>query len=110
MATARLNQRPHDALEPRKPAYGVRDRDLKGFGVRGLPSGARRCFILGQHGGRRVWKRVGQAGAIGANEARNRGRAMLAAIRNGNEVEAETPSAVPSETVADEVFRRHARN
>ncbi len=56
MATARLTERRVDALKPRKSAYDVRDRDLKGFGVRVLPS------------------------------------------------------AIPFETVADEVFRRYARN
>ena len=45
-----------------------------------------------------------------AQEARNRARAMLAAIRNGNHDEAAAPPATLFETVADEVFRRYARN
>ena len=45
-----------------------------------------------------------------ADEARDRARALLAAIRNGNDDEAAAPSAIPFETVADEVFRRYARN
>ena len=64
MATVRLDQRRVDTLKPRKSAYDVRDRDLKGFGVRVLPSGAKRYFIHSQHCGRRVWKIVGQAGFI----------------------------------------------
>ena len=110
MATARLTERRVDALKPRKSAYDVRDRDLKGFGVRVLPSGARRYFIHSQHDGRRVWKLVGQAGAVSVDEARDRARVMLAAIRNGNDDGAAAPSAIPFETVADEVFRRYARN
>ena len=110
MTTARLSQRRVDALKPRRSAYDVRDRDLKGFGVRVLPSGARRYFIHSQHRGRRVWKLVGQAEALNVDEARNRARTMLAAIRNGNDDEAATPAAIPFETVADEVFRRYARN
>ena len=110
MATLRLNERRVDALKPRKSAYDIRDRDLKGFGVRILPSGAKRYFIHSQHHGRRVWKIVGQTGAIGVDEARDRARVMLAAIRDGGN----TPDAVtqntPFETVADEVFRRYARN
>ena len=39
MATVRLDQRRVDTLKPRKSAYDVRDRDLKGFGVRVLPLG-----------------------------------------------------------------------
>ena len=51
MATARLTKRRVDALKPRKSAYDVRDRELKGFGVRVLPSGAKRFFIHSQHKG-----------------------------------------------------------
>ena len=110
MATIRLSQSRVDALKPRRSAYDVRDRDLKGFGVRVLTSGGKRYFIHSQHDGRRVWKLVGQAEALNVYEARNRARALLAAIRNGNGDEAAAPSSVRFETVADEVFRRYARN
>ena len=110
MATARLNERRVDALNPRNSAYDVRDRDLKGFGVRVLPSGAKRYFIHSQHHGRRVWKIVGEAGSIGVDEARDRARTLLASIRNGADEQAATPSDTVFEIVADEVFRRYARN
>ena len=42
MATVRLDQRRVDRLGARKSAYDVRDRELKGFGVGILPSGAKR--------------------------------------------------------------------
>ena len=110
MATLRLDQRRVDKLKPRKAAYDVRDRDLKGFGVRVLPSGTKRYFIHSQHKGRRVWKIVGQAGSIGAEEARVRARALLAAIREGHDAQVAALSDTAFETVADEVFRRYARN
>ena len=110
MATARLTQRRVDTLKPRKSTYDVRDRELTGFGVRVLPSGARRYFIQSQHDGRRVWKLLGQTSAVSVDEARHRARAMLAAIRKGDDDEAAAPPAIPFETVADEVFRRYARN
>ena len=110
MATLRLNQRRVDALKPRKAAYDVRDRDLKGFGVRVLPSGAKRYFIHSQHDSQRVWKIVGDAGAIGADEGRSRARTLLAAIRKGDDDSAAAPPDTPFETVADEVFTRYARN
>ena len=112
MATARLSQRSVDALKPRKSTYDIRDRKLKGFGVRVLPSGAKHYFIHCQHRGRRVWKIVGRAGTLGVDEARSRARVMLASIRNGSGAEAATPAAaeLAFETVADEVFRRYARN
>ena len=110
MATTRLSERRVDALKPRKSAYDVRDRELKGFGVRVLPSDAKRYFVHTQHRGRRVWKIVGRAGSIGLDEARDRTRTLLAAIRNGNDDQAAAPPDTPFETVGDEVFRRYARN
>ena len=110
MATARLRQRRVDALKPRKSTYDVRDRELTGFGVRVLPSGAKRYFVHSQHNGRRVWKTVGNVGAIDADAARDRARTMLAAMRNGNDAAVAAPPDIAFETVADEVFRRYARN
>ena len=110
MATLRLSQRHVDTLKPRRSTYDIRDRDLKGFGVRVLPSGAKRYFIHSQHNGCRVWKIVGQSGSTRVDEARERARVMLASIRNGNEEGAAVLPDTPFETVADEVFRRYARN
>ena len=110
MAALRLNQRRVNALKSRGSAYDVRDRELRGFGIRVLPSGTKRYFIHSQHDGRRVWKTVGQAEFIGADEARDRARTLLALIRSGDHDEAGTPPDTPFETVADEVFRRYARN
>ena len=110
MATIRLDQRRVDTLKPRKSAYDVRDRDLKGFGVRVLPSGAKRYFIHSQYSGRRVWEIVGQADSISPDQARARARALLAAIREGIEEEDVVAPDTAFETVGDEVFRRYARN
>ena len=110
MATLRLNERRVDTFKPRKSAYDVRDQELKGFGVRVLPSGAKRYFIHSQHRGRRVWKIVGQTESIGVEEARARARVMLASIRSGTSEQAAAPQDTVFETVADEVFRRYARN
>ena len=110
MATARLSQRRVDALKPRKSAYDVRDPELRGFGVRVLPSGAKRYFIHSQHRGRRVWKIVGRAGPVDLDEARDRASVMLAAIRDGTDAQAAAAPDILFEAVADEVFRRYARN
>ena len=110
MATLRLDERRVDRLKPRKSAYDIRDRDLKGFGVRILPSGAKRYFIHSQHRGQRVWKIVGEARSIGADEARARARVILASIRNGTDEQAAAPPDTAFEIVGDEVFRRYARN
>ena len=42
-------------LKPRKSTYHVRDLKLKGFGVRVLPSGAKRFCLHTQHRGQRSW-------------------------------------------------------
>ena len=110
MATAHLSQRRVTALKTRKSAYDIRDPELKGFGVRILPSGAKRYFIHTQHDGRRIWKIVGQADDVDMDEARDRAKVMLAAIRNENADAAAAPPDIAFETVADEVFRRYARN
>ena len=110
MATVRLNERRVDALKSRKSAYDVRDRELRGFGVRVMPSGAKRYFIHSQHDGRRFWKIVGDAGSIGTDEARDRAKTLMAAIRDGSDAQSATTPDIPFETVAEEVFRRYARN
>ena len=92
------------ALRPRKAAYDLRDAKLRGFGVRVLPSGARRFFIHTQHRGTRVWKMVGDTRAMTVAAARARAASLLATIRGDGPVE-----APPFETVAEAVFRRYAQ-
>ena len=108
MPIVRLNESRIEALEPRKSPYDVRDTELKGFGIRILPSGARRFFIHSQHEGRRLWKTVGDAGSIGFDEARRQATELLAAIRR------DEPAALPEdrlfEAVAEEVFDRYGRH
>ncbi len=108
MPNVRLRESLVEALEPRKSPYDVRDADLKGFGVRVLPSGAKRYFIHSQHEGRRLWKTVGDAGSIGLDEARRQATELLAAIRR------DEPAALPEdrlfEAVAEEVFDRYGRH
>ncbi|MYE60450.1 MAG: tyrosine-type recombinase/integrase [Alphaproteobacteria bacterium] len=108
MPNIRLSQHRVEALEARKSPYDVRDAELKGFGIRVLPSGAKRFFVHSQHEGRRVWKTVGDADCMELDEARRQAAEMLAAIRRD-----ETP-ALPEdrlfEAVAGEVFDRYGRN
>ena len=107
MPTIRLTQRRVDALRPHRKGRDVRDADLKGYGVRVMPSGARRYFIHSQHRGKRVWKIIGDVAAIAEPEARARARSMLAALRDGRESAAMDPGGTLFETVAEEVFARY---
>ena len=109
MPAIRLTQRRVDALRPRRKVRDIRDAELKGYGVRVMPSGARRYFIHSQHRGKRVWKIIGDAAAIAEPEARARARSMLAALRDGREPAAADPGGALFETVAEEVFDRYGR-
>ena len=92
------------ALKARKSTYHVRDAKLRGFGVRVLPSGAKRFFLHSQHRGQRSWHIVGDANALPVAEARSRALLMLARLRG------DAPVDAPAfEAVAEAVFRRYAR-
>ena len=110
MPGIRLTQRRVHALRPSRKVRDVRDAALKGYGVRVMPSGARRYFIHAQHRGRRVWKIVGDAETVTEAEARSRARSMLAALRDGRDPDAEVPGQALFETVAEEVFARYGRH
>ncbi|MDE0241385.1 MAG: site-specific integrase [bacterium] len=105
MATVRLTQHRVDTLVPNGKTRDVRDKDLRGFGVRLLPSGRKRYFLHSQTDGRRVWHAIGDAEAISLECARSKANAMLTPRRNAGPV-----APTPFETVADEVFRRYARH
>ena len=109
MAAIRLTQRRVDTLRPRKSVRNVRDAELKGYGVRVMPSGLKRYFIHSQHRGHRVWKIVGDAAVMTEAEARARARSMLAALRDDRDLDADMSGDVPFETVAEEVFSRYGR-
>ena len=109
MATIRLTQRRVDTLRSRKTVRNVRDAELKGYGVRVMPSGAKRYFIHSQHRGHRVWKIVGDAAVMTETDARARARSMLAALRDDRDIEAEASGDALFDTIAEEVFSRYGR-
>ena len=51
-------------LKSRPSSYDTRDGKLEGFGVRVLPSGAKRSFVHRQHRGECVWKMLGDADTL----------------------------------------------
>ena len=108
MPSTHLTQRRIDALKPRRTTHDVRDTDLKGFGVRILPSGRKRYFLHSQVKGHRLWHVIGDAGVITLAQARSQARALLASRCSGEET---VPVAsVMFESVAEEVFRRYRRH
>ena len=107
MATSRLTQRQVDNLKPGKTTRDVRDKELKGFGVRVLPSGRKSFFLHRQVDGHRVWHAIGDADDITLKCARSKARSLLTSRRHGDDSVA---AQVPFETVAEEVFRRYGHH
>ncbi len=107
MPGVRLTESRIEILKPRKSPYDIRDSELRGFGIRVLPSGAKRYFVHSQYEGRRLWKTVGDADSIDLDEARRQAAELLAAIRL-DEIPA-LPEEKLFEAVAEEVFSRYGR-
>ena len=111
MANRRLTERLIDTLKPGKSVREIRDTELRGFGVRILPSGRRRFFVHAQNNGQRVWMSIGDADTMQLAEARASARSHLAALRNGGPTRSDEDLAeTPFEDVTEVVFRRCARN
>ena len=105
MPTMHLDQRRADALRPRRAAYDIRDRGLRGFGIRVRPSSRRIRFVHVQCDGERVWRTVGDAGAMPASEARTRAAELVAALRR----DGVAPEDTVFEAVAGEALAYRAR-
>ena len=108
MAKTTLTEARVKALKPRKSAREVRDGKLRGFGVRVSPSGRKQFFIQCQHRGERIWKIVGDVGAMSVLDARASAAEMLTAVRRGEEAPP-APGETLFEAVAEAAFRRHER-
>ncbi len=110
MPTSRLTQRRIDTLKPRRKTCDIRDSEIKGFGVRILPSGRKHYFLHSQIAGNRIWHAIGDTEDITLESARTQARALLASMRNGDEAASETSQPIAFELVAEEVFRRYRRH
>jgi integrase len=90
MPTTRLTKRTIDAVSPGDQPVVLYDTELKGFGIRIAPGGARSWFVEYRPGagGRAVAKRrmvLGSASALTPDEARKAARAALASVRLGQD-------------------------
>ena len=106
-----LNQSRVDRLKTRNSTYDIRDTDLKGFGIRVLPSGKKSYFLQTQHEGHRRWIKIGDADAsLAETEARSQARSLLAGMRKGRESIPDLPPDIAFEAVAGEVFSYYRRH
>ena len=108
MAASLLTQRQVDNLKPGKTTRNIRDKELKGFGVRVLPSGRKRFFLHRQIEGQRVWHAIGDADNVTLKCARSKARSLLASRQHGDDCL--VVDQVQFEVVAEEVFRRYRRH
>ena len=110
MANRRLTQRLVDTLKPGKSVREFRDTELRGFGVRILPSGRKRFFVHAQSNGKRSWMKIGDASTMTLADARDLARSHLAASKTGDLPRpAEIAADAPFEDVAEAVFRQQSR-
>jgi hypothetical protein len=101
----RLTKRAVDAATPQSERYVVWDSELKGFGLRVEPSGAKTFLVryrprgAGRTGAKRFMK-VGRYGTLTSDEARNRAKAILGAVAAGGDPAGEQNKAREAITMA----------
>ena len=97
MRNLSLKQSRVDRLKPQNSTYDIRDTDLKGFGIRILPSGKKSYFLQTQYEGRRRWTKISDADAMSEAEARLQARSVLAGIRKGQKCAPDLPAEMAFE-------------
>ncbi len=90
IALARLTKRTVDGIAPGNRPSIIYDTELKGFGVRVMPSGSKAWIVefRPNGGGRKVATKrmtLGQTRTLNADEARKAARDILAAVRLGQD-------------------------
>lgn len=85
----KLTKRSVDTLEPKADNYFVWDSEIKGFGVRVMPSGVKTYQIQYRKGGRTRRASLGRHGTITAEIARAKAKELMGDVSKGeNPVEA----------------------
>lgn len=79
----KISKRTVEALAPTDAPYFQWDEDLKGFGVRVLPSKQRTYVVQYRSGGRTRRVKIGRRGAVTAEEARAKAKELLGAVAKG---------------------------
>lgn len=93
-----------DKLKPQSKRYLVRNANLSGHYLRINPAGSRTHYALTRDPrGKQVWHAIGDASLLKAEEAEERARDILKAIKRGEE----RGGAPTFEAVAENWFERH---
>ncbi len=102
MSGQRFTERTIDALSPQPGAqYVVWDRELKGFGIRVSPAGAK-TFLLKYRltSGRVRWKTLGRVGTLALDKARREAKDDIGIVARGGDPLAPKDAARDAFTVA----------
>jgi integrase len=92
------------ALEPRSKTYAHPDPQLPGHYVRVMPSGSKSFVAVARDPrGKQIWTTISNAAHIGIADAREKARAIIAAVKAGEDRRG--PQSF--QTVAEEWLRRH---
>jgi integrase len=107
----RLTKRVVEAAAPKDRDYFIWDKEVKGFGVRILPSGTKTYQVQYQMGGRLRRMSIGRHGTITAEIARAKAKEMLGDVCRGANPAQDLASYRRAPTVtefADRFFEQHA--
>ena len=93
-ASVRITKRVVDAASPQRQVHRLWDADLKGFGLRISPGGAKAYFITYRPngGGRSIRQQeytIGRHGELTPEEARSEARNLLSQVRLGGDPQAD---------------------
>ena len=96
----KLTKRFVDSLRPEETDQVVFDELVPGFGIRVMPSGVRSYLIQYRNAQRRSRRlTIGKHGALTVDQARDRARKVLAAVRDGRDPAAEKFAFLKAPTV-----------
>ena len=97
----KINKRVVEAAKARDNAYDINDSDLRGFGVRVLPSGTRSFFVRYRFANNRRRITLGYHGALTPEQARAQAIKILARVSEGEDPAASKQLDRQAITVAD---------
>ncbi len=105
----KLTKRTIDSLKSRDQDYFAWDDELRGFGIRVLPRGAKTFLVQYRAGGRTRRVKLGRYGAVTADEARARAKTLLGGVADGENPAEEISDHRKSPTMRD-VCQRFLRD
>jgi integrase len=109
----KLTKRSVDSFEVRPKSYFEWDSEIKGFGVRIMPSGSKTYQVQYRKGGGRTRRAsIGRHGNITAEQARNRAKEIMGEVSKGENPVEEIAQHRRAPTVAalcERFFEEHAK-